>query len=302
MDWRIKYGIQRALSLTPIFGRQINHVLAERFAGLKNLKPWEVGNALAMVSVLRSQGFDPEGKIFVELGTGWTASAAMTLLGCGAAEVNSFDLYRHLIQKYQDRAMEWLGEIHKHIDRTYPFEPDLTAEASRFQMSRIQRDRFHYFAPHDATDTRLPDNMADCYYSLAVLEHVPKAVIANLLRESFRVLKPGGYCFHYVQPTMHAAWMDKNATGIDYLTCSDWQWRYLYDNDIAHECRLRGVDHIALLKDAGFELVHEWHTIDEKAMSLLPQKRLAPKFRGYTAEEICTNDIWLLGRKPYPVN
>jgi hypothetical protein len=96
--------------------------------------------------------------------------------------------------------------------------------------------------------------------------------------------------------------MDKNATGIDYLTCSDWQWRYLYDNDIAHECRLRGVDHIALLKDAGFELVHEWHTIDEKAMSLLPQKRLAPKFRGYTAEEICTNDIWLLGRKPYPVN
>jgi len=192
MDWRIKYGIQRALSLTPIFGRQINHVLAERFAGLKNLKPWEVGNALAMVSVLRSQGFDPEGKIFVELGTGWTASAAMTLLGCGAAEVNSFDLYRHLIQKYQDRAMEWLGEIHKHIDRTYPFEPDLTAEASRFQMSRIQRDRFHYFAPHDATRTDLPDNMADCYYSLAVLEHVPKAVIANLLRESFRVLKPGG--------------------------------------------------------------------------------------------------------------
>lgn len=298
MKWKVKYGIQRVLSLLPWgAGRYLNHSLAVRFGNLRNFKFYEISHTLAMVQHLRSLGFEARGKTFVELGTGWSSASPMILIGMGAGQVYSFDLYRHLEQKYIDAAQAALRDVAKYLDPNYPFVVDLKAEAAQIDFSRIELNKFHYSAPHDATRTKLPDNSVDCYYSVAVLEHIPKLVVANLLRESLRILKPGGYCFHYVQPTMHAAYFDKRATGIDYLTCSDMEWHLLYDNDIAHESRLRGVEYVQLLKDSGFDLIGEWHTVDEKAMSALPRKRLAQRFQNYTPEEICTDYIWIIGRK-----
>jgi SAM-dependent methyltransferase len=299
MHWRVKYLTQRVLSLLPErLGRSINNQLSRQMGGLKELKFYSIDNTLAMSSLLRDLGFAPQGRTFVELGTGWAGSAAMILLGLSAKEVASFDLYRHLDQRMAELALKNISSLQLDPNKKYPFPCNVAAEGALLDPSKIDTSHFRYFAPHDARATGLESNSIDCYFSQAVLEHVPKFIIQELLAESFRILKPGGVCYHYVQPTMHAAQVDRKATGIDYLTCSDWAWKTFYENDISHECRLRGVDHLGLVREAGFEVVGEWHTLDAKALAALPHIKLAKRFQSYSDEEICTDYIWIVGRKP----
>lgn len=299
MHWRAKYLIQRNLSFLPgNLGGSINHQLAVRFGALKQPKFFGIHNTLAMVSLLRTLGFDPRDKTFVELGTGWSSASALVLLGLSAKEVYSFDLYRHLDQALIEAAIKSLADLRPYTIKTFPFPCNLHEEGSLLDISKIDLKRFNYFAPYDARATGLGTGTIDCYFSQAVFEHASKPIIEGLLAESFRILKPGGLCYHYIQPTMHAAWVDSSATGIDYLTCADWSWRMFYQNDVAHECRLRGVDHLALIRNAGFEVIGEWHTVDQKALAALPEKKLAKRFQSYSDEEICTDYIWIVGRKP----
>jgi len=299
MHWRVKYLTQRVLSLLPDrLGRSINNRLSRQAGGLRELKFYAIDNTLAMSSLLRELGFSSQGRTFVELGTGWAGSAALILLGLSEKQVVSFDLYRHLDQRMAEIALKNITDLRLDPTKKYQFPCNVAAEGALLDPSKIDARRFRYFAPHDARATGLESNSVDCYFSQAVLEHVPKFIIQELLADSFRILKPGGVCYHYVQPTMHAAQVDRNATGIDYLTCSDWVWKTFYENDISHECRLRGIDHLALVREAGFEVVGEWHTVDKKALAALPRKNLAKRFRSYSDEEICTDYIWIVGRKP----
>ena len=239
----------------------------------------------------------------VELGTGWHANSSMVLLSLGAECVHSFDLYRHLNQQFWEAGLEEIRNIghhshhSHHTEHIFPFDCDLVAAAGRMDVNAIDLAQFHYQAPHDAQDTGLDSDSADLYFSHAVLEHCREHAIVDLLRESHRVLRSGGLCWHYVQPTMHAAWKDPGATGIEYLTCSDRLWRILYENDIAHENRLRGVQYVELIRASGFEILGSWHKIDSAGLAVLSHRTLAPRYRHFTPEELATNHIWILSRK-----
>jgi len=299
MKWQAKYVVQRGLSLMPFgVGVKVNHWLSSRYGGLRDSVEYAIPNTLGMVGLLESLGYPVSGKRFVELGTGWTGSSPMVLLSLGAESVDSYDLFRHLEQARMDDALARFENLEPYTSRKFPFKVDLGEVASRCDRKLIDLDRFHYFAPHDARATGLPPDTADVYYSSAVLEHVGSGVLPQIHAETFRILKPGGIFYHYVQPTMHAVQVDPKATGIDYLCCSDLQWKLFLENDIAHENRLRHIDHVDLLKAAGFEIIGDWKTIDEKALAALPHKKLSKRFQNYSAEEIATDYCWIVGRKP----
>ncbi len=298
MRWRHKYMIQKSLSLLPFgFGVAANRWLSRRFGGLREPTAFGIRNTHAMCCLLDRYGFKVEDKVFVELGTGWDAAAALALASMGAGAIHSYDLFRHLDEKFVLRAK---AEVDGFSDREmsgFPFECDIARVAGTSRRRPSSLDSFHYYAPHDARDTGLTEESVDCYFSLAVLEHIPKTTIEGLLRESWRILKQGGLCFHYVQPTMHAAWADPTATGIDYLTCSDFSWRALYDNSIAHENRLRAVEYVGLIKDAEFDILGTWRQVDKRALEALPRMRIAARFRHFSSEELATSYVWILARK-----
>lgn len=299
MKWQSKYMAQRGLSLMPFgMGVTINHWLSSHFGGLRDAPEYAVPNTLGMVGLLEQLGYSVKGKRFVELGTGWSGSSPLVLLSLGADSVESYDLFRHLEQTRLEHALELFESLERYTSRPFPFDVDLPRVASRCSTDRIDLDRFHYFAPHDARSTGLPSDSADVYYSSAVLEHVGYDVLPQIHAESFRILKPGGIFYHYVQPTMHAVQVDPQATGIDYLCCSDWAWKLFLENDIAHENRLRHVDHVRLLEQAGFEIVGNWKTIDKRALAALPERKLAKRFENYSPEQLATDYCWIVGRKP----
>lgn len=279
-------------------GMTINHWLSSHFGGLRNSVEYAVPNTLGMVGLLEHLGYSVKGKRFVELGTGWSASSPLVLLSLGAESVDSYDLFRHLEDARQEHALSLFDNLELYTSRKFPFEVDLLQVARRCDRRHINLERFHYLAPHDARATGLPSDSADVYYSSAVLEHVRLDTLPQIHSETYRILKPGGIFYHYVQPTMHAVQVDPKATGIDYLCCSDAKWKLFFENDIAHENRLRHIDHVRLLEAAGFQLVGNWKTIDEKALAALPNKGLSTRFENYSPEEIATDYCWIVGKKP----
>ena len=299
MNWQVKYVVQRGLSLMPFgMGTSINHWLSSSFGGLRESTEFAVPNTLGMVGLLEHLGYSVKDKRFVELGTGWSGSSPLVLLSLGAESVDSYDLFRHLEQTRLEHALTLFNSLEPYTSRKFPFDVDLGHVASRCSRQQIDLERFHYFAPHDARATGLASDSADVYYSSAVLEHVRFDILPQIHAETYRILKPGGIVYHYVQPTMHAAQVDPKATGIDYLCCSDLWWKLLLENDIAHENRLRHIDHVRLLEAAGFEIIGNWKTTDAKALAALRQKTLAKRFESYTPEEIATDYCWIVGRKP----
>jgi hypothetical protein len=299
MKWQAKYMVKRGLSLMP-FGMEIsmNHWLSSNFGELRDSPEYAVPNTLGMVGLLEKLGYSVKGKRFVELCTGWSGSSPLVLLSLGAECVESYDLFRPLEQNRGQRALALFDSLEPYTSREFPFDVDLRHVANRCSKDRIDLERFHYFAPHDARSTGLSSESADVYYSSAVLEHESYEVLPQIHAETYRILKRGGIFYHYVQPTMHAVQVDPRATGIDYLCCSDWMWRLFFENDIAHENRLRHVDHIRLLEAAGFEIIANSKTIDQRALAALPNRKLAGHFESYSQEELATDYCWIVGRKP----
>jgi len=298
--WMLKYATQKGLSCLPFgTGAAANRWLQRRVGGLKNEPIYGFRRALVMVWLLEAHGCGVEAKTFCELGTGWDASAALALLSLGAGKVHSFDLNRHLDPRMMMKGEDMIRhrEGYQESDEL-PFAPDVESIVRRTDPGRLQHECFVYHAPADARSTGLPDESIDVFFSLAVLEHVEASVIREILAESFRILKPGGFCYHYIQPAMHAVQVDPQATTVEYLRFSDFWWDMLFANDISHENRLRAPEYAELLKRAGFEICGNWHTLDQKALAALPRMRLDDRFAHFAPEELATDYVWLLCQKP----
>ena len=82
---------------------------------------------------------------------------------------------------------------------------DVVARSSRHPMAFLREAGIDYRAPGDATNTGLEDGSVDAHFSYNVFEHVPAEAIEKILAEARRILKPGGVCVHYVDPSDHYA-------------------------------------------------------------------------------------------------
>lgn len=296
----MKYVIQKAISLLPLdMGLRANRFLQTRFGGLRRQIIYGLPRTLTMVWALERVGVQVSGKTFLEVGTGWDGSSALTLLSLGAARVESLDVVRHLDPVLHQKAARLIAErCGFQEEQDLPFAPDYHELIGRCDLSIVQQDRFIYRAPADASATALPSGSIDVWYSLAVLEHVPEPELRAMLAESYRVLTPGGFCYHYIQPTMHAASFDETALAVDYLRVSEFAWKAFFANSISYENRLRGIDYVRMLEEAGFRVLKCWHTIDSASLEALPRLRLDAKFAGYSAEELATNFLWIVAQKP----
>lgn len=112
--------------------------------------------------------------------------------------------------------------------------------------ARLRPERFENHSPVPAEDIELLDASVDAAFSLSVLEHVkqPAAVITN----GFRMLKPGGWCVHFIDLRDHRDFNDS--------------FRFLREEDAVYEAecprgenRLRASDWFREFASAGYEIL-----------------------------------------------
>nr|UXE45419.1 hypothetical protein Hi04_10k_c4773_00034 [uncultured bacterium] len=290
--WITKYATQRFLSFFP-HSIEMNAVLQYSVGGLRRPIVYGYPRTLTMHWLLAQTGISLADAVCVELGTGWDMSSAMTLARSGAREVYTFDHVRHAVPELEASALRMIESRIVPSDTDLPFQPPF---AELTKLVSEEKGLVHYKAPHDARHTGFGDSSVDFYYSLATLEHIPAKILEGLLRESYRILKPGTYCYHLVQPGMHA-WRGRESS-VDYLIFSKRIWERWLASPLAFENRLRAVEHLDLLRSVGFDIVRTWFHVDETALEKLPRMRLAEEFRRFSFEELAHDNFWVIARKP----
>jgi SAM-dependent methyltransferase len=165
--------------------------------------------------------------------------------------------------------------------------------------SILQEADVEYRCPADATNTHLPQGELDYVVSTNVFEHVPPEVLRAMLIESKRILKPGGYILHHIDPGDHFSY-DKRITTINFLQYSPRAWYYIGGSGVAYHNRLRCIDYVRLFEEHGFEIVDQASEVDRTALAALRSGRLKPHhmFRSYTPEQLCQRTIVIFARTP----
>ena len=108
-------------------------------------------------------------------------------------------------------------------------------------------------APMDAGKTDIKDESIDLVVSNATLEHIPKDSIKDILKESYRILKPGGILSHAIDYKDHWAYVDPNLSYYDFLKYSDKIWKNK-NPTLNFQNRLRHKDYVDLFYSAGFQI------------------------------------------------
>jgi len=156
-----------------------------------------------------------------------------------------------------------------------------------------------YMAPADARKTGLDDNSIDYVLTNAVLEHIPAQILSDIMKETFRIMKPGGVMSNIIDYRDHYAYSDNQINFYNYLTLSKEQWKML-NPDIMHQNRLRHRDYSEAALKAGFEIVKEDVTLPDKVLSdLFSKMKISYEFKNkYSDEELKILGSQLVLRKP----
>jgi SAM-dependent methyltransferase len=300
MRWQVKAAIQWVLAAVP-GGEKVNY-------GLQRLRGAYTGAGAGRSAALlaeRMKALDAQrslaGATVVEVGTGWSGRCALWLCLMGARRVVTFDHVRHLrmrnlgmqVAAVRDRLGELAGLLGVE-------EAELAKRLAPFVDCRTLEDLkgtpIEYVAPGDATETHLPDASVDVYYSHGVLEHVPAEAIAGMLREAHRVLKPGGVAYHHIALGDHWAQADRRIGQVNFLKYSEGFWKFIQDNKISYQNRLRLPEYLELFEQHGAEATILAQTVNEQDIERLETMEIDGRFRRFSPEELAVSGATIVLR------
>lgn len=113
--------------------------------------------------------------------------------------------------------------------------------------------RINYVAPADASKTDFPGNHLEFIATNATFEHIPLNSIKEILKEAFRILKPGGIFSNVIDYRDHWAYVDSRLSHYNYLKYSPSKWKLL-NPSLNYQNRLRHKDYLELFESAGFKM------------------------------------------------
>ena len=304
MNWRIKGVVQKGLSILP-GGVKINDLLQRNLGEMAQFEEHivsKVSDWKILVSHMTDLEVRTEGLRYLEIGTGWIPTLPICYALSGSSSCLSFDLRRHLDSGLTFQMLNILESQLQNIAlaNRRPLS-DVRTEYDQLRQATsvddlFRRARIEYHAPADASATGLPSASVDVAFSNSVLEHVVPEVIARMMKESRRILRPGGLSIHSVNCGDHYAYFDKDITAINYLTYSSREWKF-WDNEILYQNRLRAQDFLCLAEEAGLEIVWQKYRPRKDLMEALATLRIAPEFQKYSKDQLCSTSIDFVARK-----
>jgi SAM-dependent methyltransferase len=266
ISWKTKIAIQWVLAQMP-GGERINHALQHAHRRYTPERLRERVDELEKVCDYIAPYMSFAGADIVEVGTGWLLIAPLVMVRRGARRVHTYDHIRHM-------------------------RKDLTARIAGTMGCDLEESMRHveYHAPADAADSGLPDHSIDLFFTFNVLEHMPLDGIVALIRESKRLLRPGGVAYHAVGLGDHYAEFDGRLSRVNFLQYSDRWWNFWVQNHISYHNRLREKEFLAMFREQGAEILDVRSMIEQSDVAVIKNgQKLAERFRGMTPEELATH-------------
>jgi SAM-dependent methyltransferase len=107
----------------------------------------------------------------------------------------------------------------------------------------------------DPSALPLAGDSTDLCHSGGVLEHYPPDLLASFLRESFRVLRPGGVASHVYDHRDHLRHVDPRWPFLLHMALPERVYRAVFGHELLFHNRLAPTEVMSLFEAAGFERI-----------------------------------------------
>jgi hypothetical protein len=245
------------------------------------------------------------GSRILELGTGRLLEVPLGFYLGGAAGTTTVDLNRYLKSELvmesiqaMTRGREALLEVFRPCSSSGLEERFDRLVACRSLKSVLSLAGITYLAPADARHLPLEPGSVDIHTSYTVFEHIPRAVLVAILKESSRLLAAGGVALHRIDLSDHYAHDDPSISYINFLQYSNLEWRRLAENRFAYHNRLRPADYRAIYREAGHEILDWTERRDARSVEMLRSGfKLDAEFQGIGENEIGICGLRVISRQ-----
>jgi SAM-dependent methyltransferase len=310
MQWKLKAAIQTVLSRVPA-GSRIYRKLQDVSGSSRFDFEDHYSRKRNFLRRAAEQGLPIAGRKLLEIGTGWHPLLPLLLYLLDSKTV-TIDINPWMTMESLQQTLKALRKNAARVAEDFSLDRE-TVEArldallekckAGQPMEQILRSAgIEYGLGVDASRTSYPDDEFDYIVSSNLMEHVPAEIIRGIVRESRRILKPGGVHLHHINPGDHFADED-TANGIttaNFLKYSARKWYWIGGSGLAYHNRLRCVDFVRIFEEQGFEIVFHRDLTDKTALEALASGKLKPHadFAGYTNEELAGYICDIFARLP----
>lgn len=291
VDWKGQLLVKHTLQHLP-GGDRVHRRLQERLGALANMdKERQLENRVVPVlqELDEHSGFEFEGAVVCESGTGWYALTPVVFYVLGADKIHTHDIVEWLTRRHLIEAIEAVGN-------------NLDLLSDRFDVENtILNDRYGQIdtgggvgeilescnTKYHLTGSEIvePSSPYTLFYSYSVLHRIPEKELNGLLERFRKLSAPNAHLMHDVSHFDILTRHDSSRNQYKYLTRSDrlhkvLQTKYSYQN------RLRSSEFIELFEDHGFDPVFIKRSInDPKTVVGLD---LARRFDGFDKQDVAT--------------
>ncbi len=239
----------------------------------------------------------------VELGTGWVPAVPLALLACGA-RVETYDVARLVKPRFFRRTRD---EVRRRAG-LYAVAADLPVQTVLRRLNTIADARDletgcpllggRCVAPCDTRHLPYSDDEVDLVVSNLVLQCIEPQVLRDVLAESLRVLRPGGFAIHRIRMSDEYAPCDRRRNHLAYLKYSRRAWDRWFNHDLKYVNRLRASQFLELFRETGFDCRQADGVVDEASIPFLRSLKLAPEFRDLELHDLATVNLDVALQKP----
>ena len=128
------------------------------------------------------------------------------------------------------------------------------------------------------------------------MEHIPKNQLKSLVENVYRKIPTGAYFANLIDYSDHFSNITDSITEYNFYKYSKFFWSFL--NPALHfQNRLRHVDYINILTDAGFQIVGEKRLYPKNPKEEISKVKLASCFKHYKQDDLETSAAYIIARK-----
>ncbi len=293
MKWQTKLLKNSLVGILPLSIQENLRKIKRKFLPHDvNLDLWTLQQGLHQVEMLRTTGYEPFGKDYLELGTGWSPVIPIIFALAGCKSLTLIDSQRLMDNHTFHVTCKQLADHTQDISQIIRIPAD-TIEQKLVRLSTLSLEaslkelNCNYLAPNDFLKNDFPDSSFDIITSRAVMEHVPPKFVKEIYAEFKRILRYKGAMCHIIDNSDHWEHHDKSISRLNFLKFSQRTFDIFSSmNPLDYQNRLRHSQYKKIIESSGLNIIHDESIPDELTLSSLNILDFHDSFRTFATDDL----------------
>lgn len=267
----------------------------------REVRPGYFARANRNLRFIESNVGSLDGFVCLELGTGWVHWEALFTSLFYDVNFILFDVwdnrqflgFTHYANQLRNRLRLEIQRTDEELSRAEVRLDQILACESFDEVYNLLG--WKYVINPDGSLHAISEQSIDLIISSDVLEHVYADSVHALMRDHFRILRPGGHAAHQIVFNDHLAIYDSEVHPKNYLRYSDAVWRLIGHNDVQYINRIQPSEFDGHFLESGL-LIKEKIVTDSCDLSCL---NVSQRYKHFSLDDLQTSVKSYLLQKPF---